>query len=204
MSKKKKAAVAALIVLGIVAVGLAAGVYAKYIASLTANGGQAVVAKWAFESDNESKTVSCNLSDTYTASTLVNGKIAPGTSGVCKIQLVNTNSDVAVRYTVRPVLDNNGKIANQPSNLKLYTDANHQNALTTTGVSGDLTPNQSNATEVSIYWEWKYETGDSVTSGNIVDSQKEGDVADTNDGKDSKTMAVSFEVQGIQIQPSAQ
>lgn len=61
MSKKKKTMLALAIILGVAVVGLAAGVYAKYIASLTSNSGNITVAKWAFKAENEGKNRSLKM-----------------------------------------------------------------------------------------------------------------------------------------------
>ena len=186
MSKKKKALVVAFVVMGVAVLGLAAAVYAKYIASFTANGGGATVAKWAFEGDNESSTVSCDLSKTYNPATLVNDKIAPGTEGYCEIELVNTNSEVGVKYTIKP-----SGVNNKPTNLKFYKDENYTTELDDDGITGNLNANQSTAQKATIYWKWDYETSN-------------GDTADTTDGEAAKTMTVSFDVSGVQVQPTVQ
>lgn len=191
MSKKKKTAVAALIVLGIVAVGLAAGVYAKYIASITSGNGSATVAKWAFETDNANTTITCELDKNYNADTLVAGKIAPGTSGKCPIKISNANSEVGVNYTIKPKT-----VTNQPTNLKLYKDANHTDAFSTSAaITGTLTPGAAEQT-IYVYWDWTYETKDDNES--VV----AGDNADTANGEDPKKMEISFDISGVQVQPT--
>lgn len=192
MSKKKKIAVAALIVLGIVAVGLAAGVYAKYIASFTRTG-NAEIAKWAFESDNTSSTIECSITSTVQSGTAIKAGttdkpvIAPGTSGKCDIQVKNTTSEVKVKYTIS--LADNG-LANAPKNLKLNGSA----ASSFAGVTGYLAMGASK-TE-SITWEWPYETGDAVNG--VVP----GDGDDTNDGEAGKDMTINFKITGVQVNPA--
>ena len=85
MKKRKTALVVALVLMGVAVLGLGAAVYAKYIASISGQG-TATVAKWAFEEDNQSGVVTCPTTS-YNANTLVNGKIAPGTTGTCVIEL---------------------------------------------------------------------------------------------------------------------
>ena len=197
MSKKKKTAVAALIVLGIVVVGLAAGVYAKYIASLTKTGG-AEIAKWAFSTDNTTGTITCELDKTYTSTTLSANKIAPGTSGKCPISVSNANSDVGVHYIIKPKT-----VTNQPSNLKFYTDEAHTVELTVNAPkTGDIAPKTEAADSFYIYWYWPYESETAETEGVIVDGQKTSDNADTTNGVAAGSMSVTFEIQGIQTQPT--
>ena len=193
MSKKKKTMLALAIILGIAAVGLAAGVYAKYIASLTSGNGSATVAKWAFEEDNENATITCELDKTYNPDTLVAGKIAPGTSGKCPIKISNETSEVGVNYTIKPKT-----VTNQPTNLKLYKNATHTDEFSTTAaITGTLTPGAAEQT-IYVYWDWAYETG------TVTDGVATGDDADTANGEDPKTMEISFDISGVQVRPTQQ
>jgi hypothetical protein len=89
MNKKKAAPIVVLVAIAVTALGLAAAVYAKYVSRITRTG-SATVAKWAFTEDNSSEgTVTCELDRTYNTNTLVDGKIAPGTSGYCPIEISN-------------------------------------------------------------------------------------------------------------------
>lgn len=200
MSKKKKTAIAALIVLGIVAVGLAAGVYAKYIASLTKTGG-AEIAKWVFETENTNSNFDCTLTDTYVSGAIrtENGKviIAPGTKGECVVKLSNEQSDVAVDYKITA----DATASTVPTNLKLTGDGNTATTLGSFVKTGTLAIGAKNK-EVKIGWEWPYETGDDVSSGAIVDNQKSGDTVDNSDASKT-TMTLSFKIQGIQKKPTA-
>ena len=190
MSKKKKTMLVAAIVLGIAVLGLAAGVYAKYIASITGQG-TATVAKWAFEEENKNKAglLTCSLAKTYDPDTLVNGKIAPGTEGKCDFKISNTQSEVGVRYTIVAAA------SNKPTNLKFYSDSAYRTELTAAGITGDLDAGGAETTS-TIYWKWEYETktGDVVT----------GDEADTANGKAASTMTMDFQISGVQIQPREQ
>ena len=75
------------------------GTYAKYTSTATQSG-TATVAKWAFSTDNANDSLTISLAENYNATTLVNGKIAPGTEGSFNIALVNTNSEVGVDWTL--------------------------------------------------------------------------------------------------------
>ena len=190
MSKKKKTMLALAIILGIAVVGLAAGVYAKYIASITSGNGSATVAKWAFEEDNKNETITCELDKTYDASTLVDKKIAPGTSGKCPISISNANSEVGVTYTIKPKT-----VTNQPTNLKLYKDAAHTQEFSTTATITDTLAPKAAAQVVYVYWNWEYETGDDAASVATNDD------ADTTNGKAAGTMEISFDISGVQVRP---
>ena len=58
--------------------------------------------KWAFASENQNPnfTVNIDLPATVHTSTLVDGKIAPGTSGSFDIELSNLQSEVGVDFTI--------------------------------------------------------------------------------------------------------
>lgn len=192
MNKKKKTAViAAFVVLGIAVAGLAVSVYAKYFSTLISGEGKASVAKWAFDTDNTNGTISCEPDD-YDEDTLVDDKIAPGTSGKCTLIISNANSDVGVKYTIKPKT-----ISDQPTNLKFYQDEAHTQEFSATSTISPEEPLAPGATarNVYIYWYWPYETG-AVTNGKAA-----GDDDDTTNGKDAKDMKMTFEITGVQVRP---
>ena len=174
---------------------LVSSTYARYTATISRNG-TATVAKWAFTADNSgSTTMNVSFADTYHASTLVAGKIAPGTKGSFDISVSNASSEVGVEYTVTL-----GTIANAPTNIKFYSDATYATPLTTsTPITGKIKANDSTAKIVKIYWAWPYQTG-AVTPATGVAA---GDTADTADGVAAKTLTVPVTITGVQTQPSA-
>lgn len=180
--------------------------YAKYIASLGEKESTATVAKWAFETDNASTTLSFALDKTYNKSTLVAGKIAPGTSGTFTINLSNANSEVGVDYTI--VFEGE----NLPTNLKLYSNESHTQELTeneSTGkkqITGSLAPNATATTDVKVYWQWPYETEleDVLTTTDVTDiSISTGDEYDTTDGTSaSESAKITATIYGVQTTPA--
>ena len=139
MSKKKKTLIAAFAVMGIVVLGLAAAVYAKYISTLTGNTATAQVAKWAFVDDNTmTGEITCELDKTYDPDTLEGGLIAPGTSGKCPIAVSNENSEVGVQYKIE--LD--GNVANKPTNLILKQKGANGGLTDLTAITGTLKPGE--------------------------------------------------------------
>lgn len=194
MSKKKKALVAVFALLGVVALGLAGVVYAKYIASFERTGG-AKIAKWDFKGENTSYEFKCDLDKTYTnVKAAAEGQpiiIAPGTKGVCEVTLSNKNSEVAVHYDI--ALKDTG--TNVPTNLKVH-GASLDSAILS-GLGGDLAIGEENK-KVQIDWEWPYETGDAVTDGAL---EHEGDADDTEDGEAGANMSLTFVVTGYQKLP---
>ena len=188
-SRKKSVFVIAVLMMIAVTLTLVSSTYARYTATISRNG-TAAVAQWAFTT-----TMNINFADTYHASTLVAGKIAPGTKGSFDISVSNASSEVGVDYTVTL-----GTITNAPTNIKFYSDATYATPLTTsTPITGKIKANDSTAKIVKIYWAWPYQTG-AVTPATGVAA---GDTADTADGVAAKTLTVPVTITGVQTQPSA-
>ena len=189
MNKKKTALVAVLALLGFAAVGLMAGVYAKYISSLDNKDATAKVAKWAFRTENNGKTdlIECKPSETYDETTLVKGRMAPGTKGECTIKVSNEDSEVGVDYTI--VVSATGK----PTNLTFYTDSGYSDSdkLTASGITGHLDAGAEDEDVKVIYWYWPYETAG-------------GDSIDTAEGEAAGDMTITFAITGVQVEPEVE
>ena len=130
--------------------------YAKYLASENATG-QAEVAKWAFEIVKEGEqTKNIKLVDTTNNDTMINGKIAPGTSGTIILALDGTGSDVDLDYTVEFINEQN-----KPKNLKFRYGDTIKSSLADFGeINGKIEYDQENKKKtIAIFWEWAYETG---------------------------------------------
>jgi len=163
--------------------------YSKYTAEVSGNG-TATVAKWDFATDNAITTINVSLDQTPHASTLVSGKIAPGTSGSFQVHLSNSSSEVGADFTVSL-----GSITGKPTNLKFYKDSSYNTEITpgTTTITGQLAAGDSTGLDVPVYWKWDYYTSDS---------------ADTNDTADGTAASASgltlpVTISGVQTQPSA-
>ncbi len=181
MNKNKKTLVVVFVVIGIVALGLAAGVYAKYSSTLSSASGTAEIAKWAFETDNATAALKCEPAKTYKEETLVEGKIAPGTSGTCKVSISNATSEVGVHYTIK--IDS----ISGPANIVIK---NGESTLTAGGtIEGNLDPKAA-TTEVSFDWEWPYYTSDA------------NDATDTTAGKAAGAMEINYTISGYQVEPT--
>ena len=183
---KNSSVLTLLLLLVVITAGYVASTYAKYTAEVTGNG-TAVVAKWAFATDNAITSIDVELDETYDATTLVADKIAPGTSGSFAIALNNENSEVGVDFTVMV-----GAITNAPKNLKFYKDSAHTTEITpgTTQITGQLVAGETTPLNVNIYWAWEYYTTDA------------NDALDTTDGEAGATLTIPVTVTGVQTQPS--
>ena len=195
MQKKNKNAIILMALLTLVAVTAmyVASTYAKYTSEITGNNGTATVAKWAFSTDNATRTLTINLAETYDSTTLVANKIAPGTAGSFNVALVNTNSEVGVDWTIKL-----NSITNKPTNLKFYKDSSYTTELTpgTSTITGQLTAGNSTGLSVPIYWKWVYETG---TTPHTAEGE---DPADTADGIAAKELTIGVDITGVQTAPS--
>ena len=194
MKKTSKSLLFALI-LGIAILASAVGgTYAKYTEKVEKEA-KATVAKWAFADDNTTQSnYKFEVSESYDASTLVNGKIAPGTKGNFEIKLVNTNTDTAVGFEILFA-----NMANKPTNFHLYrtTDGTTKGAevlLDGTGkVTGKLAATDSTGLTAKFIWEWAYETAEVAAN----------DVVDTNEGKLANELTMGVTITGTQIAPGA-
>ena len=193
MKKTSKSLLFALI-LGIAILASAVGgTYAKYTEKVEKEA-KATVAKWAFADDNTTQSnYKFAVSETYDASTLVNGKIAPGTKGTFEINLVNTNTDTAVGFEILFA-----NMANKPTNFHLYrtTDGSQKGAevkLDGTGkVTGKLAAKDATGLTAKFIWEWAYETAEIAAN----------DVVDTTDGKAAHELTMGVTITGTQIAPA--
>jgi hypothetical protein len=187
MKKTNKSSIVLLVLLVAVAVTalFVASTYAKYVGKVEGEG-TATVAKWNFETDNTSANFVVDWTESYDATTLKDGKIAPGTSGSFDFELKNT-SDTGVDFTV-----SFGTVSGLPKNLKFYKDSNHTQEITlgTTNITGQLTTNQTEAFKVPVYWAWEYYTSDA------------NDTVDTADGVAGASLTIPVTITGVQTQPS--
>lgn len=186
--KNHKRSILVLILLLLVAIATTyvGGTYAKYTESVSGNG-TATVAKWDFTTDNAISNLTINFTETYNASTLIAGKIAPGTSGSFAISVKNTNTETGVDFTLTL-----GSVTNIPTNLKFYKDSTFTTQITpgTGTITGQLIAKDSTGLSVPIYWKWDYETSN-------------GDANDTADGKAATELTIPITITGTQVAPSA-
>lgn len=183
--------ITAVLVISLVAVAS----YAKYITTINASG-NAQVGKWNFrvnDSDNENSG-EINLGrKSYTANTISDGIIAPGTSGEFTIKVDATGTKTGVNYTV-----GFNNINNKPTNLyfkmgesKYYDFESLSSALVGTINADD---NQK-VKEINIGWAWDYET---ERNGGVDANDK----IDTIDGKSANSFSFDIAVTGTQMLPA--
>lgn len=194
MKKTSKSLLFALI-LGIAILASAVGgTYAKYTENFEKTASTSV-AKWAFADDNTTQSnYKFEVSETYDASTLVNGKIAPGTKGTFEIKLVNTNTETAVGFEILFA-----NMQNKPANFHLYrtedgSTKGDEVLLDGTGkVNGKLAAKDATGLTAKFIWEWAFETADTTTN----------DQLDTTDGKAANDLTMDVTITGTQIAPAS-
>ena len=192
-NKKAIIVIVLLVLLGITT-GYVSSAYAKYASEISDNQGTVTVAKWAFTTDNAVQTLTINLADTYHASTLGSGRIAPGTAGSFNVAVKNGTSETGVDFTVKL---NSISGTTIPANLKFYKDSGYTTELTpgTSTITGQLTAGDSTGVSVPIYWRWEF-----GSSNDVSDSVN---VADTTAGTAGSSLTIGVDITGVQTQPSA-
>lgn len=174
-----------------------AGTYAKYTSEVTGTA-TVEVARWSFVDDNETTTVNVTLDGTVDQNTLIDGLVAPGTSGSFGVNVNTANTDVGVNYTIAVTA-----VGNMPTNLKLYSARScveegctydESNLLaegtfaTPITLTGTLGPQNAIGANVELYWVWAYETTD-------------GDDEDTADGSAAEDFSFTVTISGTQVEP---
>lgn len=191
MKKKKRSAL--VIIVLVLLIGITSlyvvGTYAKYISEIAGNNGTVEVAKWAFTTDNANQTLTINLAQNYDPTTLVSGKIAPGTAGSFNVVLVNSTTETGVNFSIKL-----NEIANIPTNLKFYKDSSYTTELIpgTSRITGQLAAGDSTGVSVPVYWKWEYETA----------AIEINDPIDTQSGENANTLTIGVDITGTQTTPS--
>lgn len=166
------------------------GALAKYISKIDGEGSMKV-AKWNVQMDE------IELSNKhYTAQTLTENTIAPGTQGSFDVVIDAGGTETGVDYTV-----DISNIENKPTNFYFEVDGNK--CTTVDGVIKALTGHiDANATnkkvEKTVNWKWDYETG---SNSSEIEAN---DVIDTNDGKIANSMEFDVTVKAVQSRPVEQ
>lgn len=195
MTKKRKMLITIGILLIILLSFVGGQVYSKYVARLKGEG-IAQVATWRFKVNGQEEQVqTINLQSNYNNGTLLNNKIAPGTSGEFDIVVDGTGSDVGIYYSI-----NFTNEQNKPSNLKFTYNNIQYNSITelTSVLTGVINSNEEEKKKTfTINWEWKYETGS--TNEEIAQNDK----IDTDDGKNISNYTFDVIVSGNQINPNS-
>ena len=145
--------------------------YAKYITTEKGTG-SANIAKWGFEIVKDGQTTkTVSLVNDTEKSSVQEGKIAPGSSGIIEIELSAKGSEVNVDYAI-----NFEKELNKPTNMIfLYGGKKYESLTNISSITGTIECDSEVKNKViKILWEWPYQTGETTeqkNQNNIIDTQ---------------------------------
>ena len=195
MSKKKKVIIVSSILIIMLLAFIGGQAYAKYISQVRGNG-IAEIATWSFKVNGQKEQVQeIKLVSTYNSETLVNNKIAPGTSGSFNIIIDATGSEVGIKYNIKFAEE-----SNKPQNLKFVYGGKEYDSIKQLGdeLSGTIAANEEDKTRtINVQWKWNYETGNSAEQINA------NDIIDTNDAISIANYTFQVIVTGTQVEPQA-
>ena len=194
MSTKKKTIIALICISLVMIAFFGRQSFSKYVSKITGNG-VAEIATWSFKvnGSGESQSQTINLASTYDNGTLVNNKVAPGTSGSFNIVIDGTGSDVGIEYYVE--CEGESQL---PDNFKFIYNGQRYSHLYEihNSLNGTINANDNNKVRtITIGWVWDFETG------NTNEEIKANDQIDTQNAKDISTYTVNIKVTGIQALP---
>ncbi len=192
--KKKTIAIIAILV-AIILSFVGGQTYSKYVTEVRGDG-TAQIATWDFKVNGQKEEVqTISLGSTYDSSTLVNGKIAPGTEGNFQIKVDATGSDVGIDYKIK-FSDETTK----PTNLKFYYQEVEYDSILELGdaLSGTINADDENKSKTfDIKWKWNYETGSNPTE--VASNDK----IDTQNAQEITNYEFDVIVSGTQVVPQA-
>lgn len=195
MAKKKKVLTIFAVLVVILLAFIGGQAYAKYVSEVRGEG-IAEVATWSFKvNGQEEKVESINLASTCNNETLVNNKIAPGTSGSFNILVDSTDSEVGINYNITFTEEEN-----KPQNLKFEYNDTEYNSIKDLedDLSGTINANDEDKTRtLNVKWKWDYETGSNPEE--ILSN----DLVDTEDAKKIQNYTFDVIVTGTQVEPQA-
>lgn len=162
--------------------------YAKYMTQ-ESGVGSAEIAKWSFKIAKDGEEIKkVKLTDTVEKDTLVNGKIAPGTSGYIDIELDATGAEVGIDYIVQFSDE-----INKPTNIKFLYSGSWYTSLAEIGeIKGKIKLGEEQKARISIKWTWIYE------SGTTNDEREKSDEIDTNTGISALDYSFKINAKGLQ------
>ena len=193
MKKNKKILFVILILLAIVLSFIGGKTFSKYMSTIQGSG-TAEIANWVFKvNGTEDLVKNVDLLSTYNNETLIDNKVAPGTSGSFNIIIDATGSEVGVDYKVKFLNE-----SEKPQNLIFSYNDNKYKTIQELqeNLSGTINANEDNKTRtITINWERQYETGENENE------IKQNDIIDTQNAKDFENYTFDINVIGTQVMP---
>ena len=193
MKKKKMALLVICVLLAIILSFMIGKTFSKYISEVKGTG-TAEIANWVFKVNGKEDAIqNVNLLSTYNNETLINNKVAPGTSGSFNIVVDATGSEVGVDYVIQFLNE-----SEKPQNLIFTYDDQQYTTIQDLekDLSGTINANDEHKTRtITIYWEWQYQTGENENEIN------QNDIIDTNNAKQVENYTFDICVAGTQVMP---
>lgn len=193
MNKKKTTLLVICVLLALIISFIGGKTFSKYVSEVKGTG-TAEIANWVFKVNGKEDVVqNVNLLSTYNNETLINNKVAPGTSGSFNIVIDATGSEVGVEYAIQFLNE-----SEKPQNLIFIYDDKQYTTIQELeeDLSGTINANDENKTRtITINWEWQYETG--VNENEI----NQNDKIDTNNAKQLENYTFDIYVTGTQVMP---
>lgn len=193
MKKNKKILFVILILLAIILSFIGGKTFSKYMSQVQGSG-TAEIANWVFKvNGTEDLVQSVDLLSTYNNETLIDNKVAPGTSGSFDIIIDATGSEVGVDYKVKFLNE-----TEKPQNLIFIYNDNEYATIQELqeDLSGTINADEDNKTRtITINWKWQYETGENENEIN------QNDIIDTQNAKDFENYTFDINVIGTQVMP---
>ena len=193
MKKNKKILFVILILLAIVLSFIGGKTFSKYMSTIQGSG-TAEIANWVFKvNGTEDLVKNVDLLSTYNNETLIDNKVAPGTSGSFDIIIDATGSEVGVDYKVKFLNE-----TEKPQNLIFIYNDNEYATIQELqeDLSGTINADEDNKTRrITINWKWQYETGENENEIN------QNDIIDTQNAKNLENYTFDINVTGTQVTP---
>ena len=193
MSKKKTILLVIAVLLVIILSFMIGKTFSKYVSEVKGTG-TAEIANWVFKVNGKEDVIqNVNLLSTYDNETLINNKVAPGTSGSFNIIVDATGSDVGIDYAIQFLNE-----SEKPQNLIFTYDDKQYTTIQDLeeDLSGTINANDENKSRtITINWEWQYETGEDENEIN------QNDIIDTNNAKQLENYTFDIYVTGTQVMP---
>lgn len=172
LEKNKKALIISIIVIISVISFFIGTLFNKYNASIKGEG-MAEIAVWSFKVNAQKEQIqSIDLASTIDNETILDSKIAPGTSGSFDIIIDATDTQVGIKYNINSIEE-----TNKPHNLKFIYEEKEYNSLSELQekLCGTICPNDiSKVITLKILWKWDYETGsteEEIKANNLLDTE---------------------------------
>lgn len=170
---KKRKILTVLIIVVISAISFFIGLaFNKYNTSIKGEG-LAEIATWNFKVNGKKEEIqSIDLASTINSQTILDSKLAPGTSGSFDIIIDATDTQVGIKYNIISIEE-----TNKPHNLKFIYEEKEYNSLSELQekLSGTINANDKNKVRIlKILWKWNYETGttvEEINSNNLLDTK---------------------------------